>query len=407
MMSKNRYEWFMLISQLLAQLSDKITSLGLIWYITTQFGESWLTWYLVIGGLPHLLLSGYSGRVIQQWTAIKTVYYSDLARAFLFIISFFYFENELKHDSSLYMLLGLIFSVNVFSAFFNPAILTLPLEVEDEERVQTLTARLTTVSSLTTVIGPLLGLVLFNQFGLKGLFVINFICYAVSSFFARKLFRVSQLGSMDKKSNHSSSSSSFHSVPIWESLSRNKLIAVMLLLFLFMNLFLSPIQVLMPVLAKNLFSKSFNVLAYMELFFGLGVVFGGLFLSLVSIHRRELFWVWFFLLFFSLIFVLFHFQASLIFILICLLLMGVTLGLVNVLIVHLFQEHPLKTDVPNIMSVVNLISTASVPVSLSLLALLQKYMSVIILSRMSSLVLLALVVVSVYPFKKLGKDLFQ
>lgn len=402
LMVKNQSEWFMIGSQLLAQLSDKMTSLGLIWFITTQFGESWLTWYLVIGGLPHLLFASSSANWIQKFGALRTVVSTDIFRAVLFGMSAWLLGAEIDHKT-LYVIIAIVFTANIFSAFFNPAILTLPLELESEDKVQLLTARLTTITSLTTVIGPILGLFCFNEFGIKGLFLISFISYGVSGFFAYQLTRyeesVFKLNSLRIAKDTS--------IPIWESLRKNKLIFVMLFVFLFMNLFLSPLQVLMPSMAKNVFNNSFNSLAYMEVVFGVGIVLGGIMLSIYTISKRELFWVWGLLLFFSLSYVAFLFQKILIMNLLFLFLMGLNLGLVNVLIIHLFQERPRKEDVPNIMSVTNLISTASVPFSLTMLALLQQFLSVEKLGLLSSLGLVIVVIISYYPFKKWGKENFQ
>lgn len=401
-MVKNQSEWLMIGSQLLAQLSDKMTSLGLIWFITTQFGEGWLTWYLVIGGLPHLLFASSSASWIQRLGALKTVVYTDMFRALLFGVSAWFFTTEIDHNS-LYFIIGIVFIANIFSAFFNPAILTLPLELESEDKVQLLTARLTTITSLTTVIGPILGLFCFNEFGIKGLFLISFLSYGISGFFAF------QLTKFDGKVNplEGLKSSEAVSIPIWESLRKNKLIFVMLFVFLFMNLFLSPLQVLMPSMAKNVFNNSFNSLAYMEVVFGVGIVLGGILLSIYTVSKRELFWVWGLLLLFSLCYLAFLFQKILTMNLLFLFLMGLNLGLVNVLIIHLFQERPRKEDVPNIMSVTNLISTASVPFSLTMLALLQQFLSVEKLGLFSSLGLVIVVVISYYPFKKWGKENFQ
>jgi MFS family permease len=401
-MAKNRFEWLMVVSQLLAQLSDKMTSLGLIWFITTQFGESWLTWYLVVGGLPHLIFAGFSGSWIQKMGALNTVVYADFFRAILFGVSAYFF-NETISETTLYFIVSLIFVSNIASAFFNPAILTLPLELEQGDRIQLLTARLTTITSLTTVIGPIVGLFCFNQFGIKGLFFISFLSYLISGFCAFELTKMS----LGKENANLEKDAEIISIPVFKSLRRNHLITVMLGVFLFMNLFLSPLQVLMPAMAKNLFNKSFNSLAYMEVVFGVGIVMGGVLLSVFTIKRKELYWVWGLLVAFSVSYLFFHYQDKLLMNLLFLFMMGLTLGLVNVLIIHLFQERPLKEDVANIMSVTNLISTASVPFSLTMLALMQRYLTVEKLGLFSSIGLVIIVVLAYYPFARWGKEIFK
>lgn len=409
MMAKNQLEWLMVGTQLLAQLSDKMTSLGLIWFITTQFGEEWLSWYLVIGGLPHLLFSSYSGTLIQRLGAFRIVVFADLLRSLLFLSSAYILATEIT-EGSLYIIVFVVFLSNIFSAFFNPAILTLPLELEEKDRVQILTARLTTMTSLAMVIGPILGLLFFNEFGIKGLFYISFLAYLVSGLCAYKVRKMIYPKSKSFDFSAAPAKNKYSEAPIlnlMESLRRNELIFVMLIVFLFMNLFLSPLQVLMPAMAKNIFHNSLNSLAYMEMVLGVGTVLGGLLLSIYTISKRELFWVWGLLLVFAVSYIIFLFQKHLVLNLLFLFIMGLCLGLVNVLIIHLFQEHPRKEDVPYIMSVTNLISTASVPFSLTALALLQRSISVEKLGLLSALAFVGVVLLAYYPFKKWGKEIFQ
>ncbi len=396
--------WQVILGQLLAQVSDRMTGLGLIWVVTEKFGENWVTWYLVIGGLPHLLLSPVSARVIRKVGAILTVISSDLIRFLLFFAATFTLRT-VTGTQDLMLIFLLIFISNCFAALFNPAILTLPLELEHGTRVQGLTAQLSTVTSLVTVIGPLLGMLCFQQFGLQGLFLITSFSYLLSGVLTWTLrhktsFVAPPQGEIPQN--------------ILQTLKNNPLVSTMLFIFLLMNLLLSPLQVQMPYLAKNAFSGSFNALAGMEMALGFGIFIGGLVLSFYSIKTRELRWTWYFLVAIGLFFLSFQLLDVLPFGLLDslplrlgpLAFMGVFMGLANILIINIFQSHPKTEHVPNIMSLVNLISVAAVPVSLIGVGLLQTVTTIPSIGLGCGIILMGICLLSFFPFNLWGKKLF-
>lgn len=412
----------LLVGQTLAQVSDRMVQLGLIWFITSSFGENFLIWYLVVGGLPHALLVKHSSLVISRLSALKTVVYSDLARGFIYFIAFALISifPEWLQPASGAIVLGVlfisVFSSNIFSAFFNPAILSLAVEIKDADGVQKLTAKLSTVSSFATILGPVLGLFVFNHFGLAGLFIITAICYLVSA------YSVSLLSKPGKNDlpviTAPTATESTASL-----LDTKKIILVMLLVFLIMNLLLSPLQVLMPSMAKDLFGNSFNALAVLETVLGLGILSGGAILSMITIQYRPLFWTWIFLLALSLGYLLFTFsnlfgssefqllgvvyKSGFLSAVAALLVMGLSLGLANVLIINILQTQPETKEVPKVMSLVNLISTAALPFSLALLGILQQFISITTLGHMAGVLLVAFVLVSYLTFRRFGQEIFK
>lgn len=178
----------LLFGQTLSQVSDRMVQLGLIWFITSGFGESFLIWYLVVGGLPHVLLVKHSGAIIQKLSSLKTVLFSDLARGCIYLLAFGLLVlfpewlNTQGHSAVLWLLFISVFVSNIFSAFFNPAILSLSVEIKEQDEVQKLTAKLSSITSFATILGPIVGLYIFNAFNLTGLFTIAGISYLLSAY---------------------------------------------------------------------------------------------------------------------------------------------------------------------------------------------------------------------------------
>ncbi len=411
----------LLVGQTLSQISDRMVQLGLIWFITSTFGESYLIWYLVIGGLPHALLVSYSSLVIERLTALRTVLYSDLARGLIYLISFLllYLFPELSSTGAgsliLWILFISVFSANIFSAFFNPAIMSLSVEIKENDQIQKLTAKLSSIASFATIIGPVLGLFVFNQYGLAGLFAISSFSYFISTY---------SLSQVSKPQRKITSGAEGDALDIsFSPFGTHIIIGVMLTVFLLMNFLLSPLQILMPSMAKEAFGNSFNALAVLETVLGSGILLGGALLTVVSIKHRPLFWTWFFSLIISFAYSFFtlsshvasneisifgtSYKASLFLASGALFVLGFCLGIANVLIINILQTQPSPQHVPKVMSLVNLIGTATLPFSLALLGLLQSLTSISVLGIAAGALLILVSGVSFFPFRKFGQEIFK
>lgn len=410
----------LLTGQTLSQISDRMVQLGLIWFITSSFGEGFLIWYLVVSGLPHALLVKYSGTAIDHLSALRTVLYSDFARGLVYLVSFFLLTlfpewlNISNRTPVLWLLFVSVFISNIFSAFFNPAIMSLSVEIKENDQIQKLTAKLSAITSIATIIGPIVGLFVFNQFGLGGLFIISSLSYFISTYAVSLVTKSRALVTPANDAIASTHNNVFKT---------HKIIGIMLLVFFLMNLLLSPLQVLMPAMAKNLFGNSFNSLAILETILGLGILIGGTVLAVYSVNRRPLLWTWVFLVLISLSFQIFSLagelgeniisifgvtqKISFIASSTALLALGFSLGVANVLIINILQTRPEPHSVPRIMSLVNLISTATLPFSLALLGILQQSVSIVSLGQWAGGLLVIVAVFSYIPFRRFGWEIFK
>ena len=65
------------LSQLLSTVCDKMMSIGLVWYLTTQYSINVVPWFLAVSFLPHIFMSFYSSKIINQRGILKTVIDTD------------------------------------------------------------------------------------------------------------------------------------------------------------------------------------------------------------------------------------------------------------------------------------------------------------------------------------------
>jgi predicted MFS family arabinose efflux permease len=373
--------------QLISQACDKMMTIGMIWVLTVQFSPKWIPWFIGISALPHLLLSTSSGKWIEKKGALRTVIGADAFRGFLFLAAggaVFY----LKTSVDLLLLLFLsIFISNTAGALFNPAILSLPVEMlPPGEKRDKLTALLDSCFSFGNVLGPLSSALVYSALGLEGLLIANGVSYLFSALLASGIKLKTKIGTPLPEPETALAASG---EPITENeavlpvagkgilspapkstlqiLKNEPVISGMLGRFLVINLFLAPIMVFMPWYTKNVYGKGIAGLAALEVFLGVGTLAGTLLLSFFSFSGTA---AWKKITLSAVLtgaaYLAFSFTKGLFWGSLFMGILGFFLSFANVMILNFFQSVPEPQDVPGVMAVVNLITVASLPVSMAL-----------------------------------------
>jgi MFS transporter, DHA3 family, macrolide efflux protein len=366
---KNRNASRIFYGQLISQICDKMMTVGLIWVISKEFTAEVIPWFLALSALPHLLLAWTSGAWIGRWGPLKTVIWSDLARGGLFITLAFAWPALSGGSSTLAALLIASFLANGAGALFNPAILSLPVYAVEEPLIPNVTAMIDTCFSIGNVLGPALSAILYPWLGLRGLFLLNGLSYFFAGCLEAGIRLKPSSVPADSPSPSQATPSDWKS--LWRVLNQDPLVRFMLLTFLGMNLFLGPLFVFLPLFVQSAYHGELSILAQFEMAIGIGTVGGGLYLSLAQTGARggqktgvKILTCMAIL---SLAYAGFAFSHFFVVACVFLAVLGFALAVANVLILSQFQIRPAPTDVPVVMSLVNLISVASLPLSMTVM----------------------------------------
>jgi predicted MFS family arabinose efflux permease len=369
---KNKNARWLFAGQWLSQVFDRVTSLGLIWFLSEKFSVSMTSWFLVFAGLPHLLLALKSGPWIQRIGILRTLIWSDYFRSALyFVASIAVYAGGFE---SLPWFFALAFLTNVAASLFNPAVMTVPLSLAAGKEVQSLTALLTSCGSFAVVLGPLIGVLLFQRVGLSGIFLITAFAYAVAGFASARVSLAVQADASATSAETSPESLAPSLTPPvtppvtppLEVLRRYRVIALMLGSFLAMNLLLGPLQVIFPAYAKEVYGRAFDGMAWLESSLGLGMIAGGLLLSFVELPWSKVRNIAVTLSLASLSYLAFAVATDFVAGRLAIGAFGFFLSGANVVIINLFQSEPAESDVPQVMAFANLIGVAAAPLSLVL-----------------------------------------
>lgn len=359
----NAYTVF--ISQLMSTICDKMMSIGLVWYLTTEYSINVVPWFLAVSFLPHIFMSFYSSKIINKHGTLKTViateYFRGVVLLILFAVLFFIPEKSTMFLSALFVA---SFLVGIGSSVFNPAILSLPPVLVDEEKVPALNALLDTSFSISNILGAACAIVLLNIFDIKILVLINAISFVSAALMQRRV----------KIKNHEALEvSDTDKLGPMAMLKKYPAIMRMLMSFLFINIVFTPILVMIPWYVENVFKGNGSDLAWIEAAMGAGAFLTGMYLSLSAFTVRaekRIGMIAIVCFLFGLFFQVFSFSKTTMEASCLLFLIGILSTFLNVQVLTYFQTSLDEHEVPSIMVAVNVISAASMPLSFAISGIL-------------------------------------
>lgn len=355
------------LSQLISTVCDKMMSIGLVWYLTTKFSINIVPWFLAISFLPHIFMSFFSSKIINKIGVLKIVIQTEWLRGLILFIFFLLLQFfNLEGNVFLFFLFTSVFLVGIGSSLFNPAILSLPPQIVSEEKVASVNALLDSSFAVSNILGAACSIFFLNYFELKYLVLFNAL-----SFFLAAIFQ----SAVKVLKTPSDSESEFidHSITPKSVLKKYPTIKKMLMSFLFINVVFTPILVMIPWYVENVYKGTGRDLAMIEGAMGLGAFLIGLFLSLSGFavsEKKRMSAVALICFLFGLFFIGFSYTSSTLSAVIVLFFIGILSTFLNVQVLTYFQMSLAEKEVPAIMVAVNIISTASMPLSFAISGLL-------------------------------------
>lgn len=358
---KDRNAALLCAGQMVSQVCDKMMTVGLVWVLIERASAPAVAWFLAVSALPHLLLALHAGRWTAALGALRTVIAADWARAAVFV-ALAALWPRVGANLQVPALFAASFAANAAGALFNPAIMALPVSLAAPEGLQALTALVDTSFSLANVIGPACSALLYPLVGLRGLLLFNGLSYA----FAAAL----ESGVRPRAAAADGGADAGKADGIAAVLGADRLVRFMLGGFLAMNLFFAPLLVFLPLFARAAYGGTIGTLASLESSLSGGTLLATAALSVLSLKAglgariaggmgvMAAAYVGFTL-------TRAPWQGCL-----CLGALGFFLAASNVFILTLFQTRPRPANVPVVMSLVNVISTASLPLSMGVMGLL-------------------------------------
>lgn len=376
------------VSLLVSTICEKMMSIGLVWYFTKNFSVNVVPWFLTISFLPHLLMAFYSTGIINRLGPLRTVVSTSFFRAaVLFLLYGGFFILDLQGSTLLTGLFVAGFFVGLGSSLFNPSVLSLPPLLVAPDKIVGLNALIDSSMSISTIMGATFAIFLLNLVSLKTLILLN----AISFLFAGLL----QMGLESNIQGAVATTEGAHIGPK-TVLKKYPDMARMLISFLFLNLIFTPILVMIPWYVEKIYNGDSSSLATIEGSMGLGAFLTGVFMSLANFQlegEKRINMIALISFLFGAFFLIFSFSQHTwhgAFVLFCI---GVLSTFLNIQVLTYFQTSLPEEEVPAIMTAVNIISAASVPLSLSFSGLIFPYVYIPSFAKISGAIVILIALV--------------
>lgn len=381
---KDKNSALIFVSQLVSAICDKMMSIGLIWYLTKEYSINVVPWFLAASFLPHLLMAFFSTSIINRVGALRTVIASEFFRGtVLFILFGSIHFLKLEGNQLLEALFVSGFFVGLGSSLFNPAILSLPPKLVAPDKVMGLNALIDSSMSISTILGATFAIFILSFVDLKTLILINALSFVWAG--------ILQMGLKTREQSAPSVEGNTAEIGPMFVLKKYPDIARMLVSFLFLNLVFTPILVMIPWYVQKIYMGDSSSLAIIEGAMGVGAFVTGLYLSFSSFQvntDKRISMIALVSFLFGLFFLIFAYSYFTWHGAVILFSIGIISTFLNIQVLTYFQTALSEEEVPAIMTAVNIISAASVPLSLVFSGLIFPHVSIPNFAKLSGVLII-------------------
>lgn len=353
--SNKNFSYFF-FGQSVSTIGDGFQQIALI-YLIFELGGSGSEMSLALFFLifPRILLLLVGGVAVDRLSAKQVIWISDFARfAIMAALTLFLFF-ELLSFPLLYLLLSLS---GVASGFFYPAFNAVVPSVVDTKDLEKANAWVQSISQTAIFIGPPLAGLVVGLYGIEAGFLINAFSYLIGAI-TGILVHVKKETSLPMENSRLLKDLAEGFRQVWMT----KWLRTVLLVDLIGGLVVvGPMQITLPLYAKESFHLAPSQMGFVLAAFGAGSVIGMMFIAKLQPKYKTLrSFYWLELLQGLIMFLLV--VPSIWVIMLALAIIGVLNGISSVIIISKIQAHVPKARIGRTMSIVSLAAFGAVPIS--------------------------------------------
>lgn len=270
LLSKQHNFLLVWIGQVFSQSGTRMYQIAVIWWVMSQIEtKSGLAVgsFMVLGALPAVLFVKQIGRAVDKYPSKKMLLICDFLCCLFTLAVGVTFHLNLE---SLAFVFATAFLLPLLQAFVDPTLNKTVAELVTPDALEPAVALQSSTLPIASFGGAVLGAVLIDKLGITGVIFLNSVCYAISTT-ATALARFPKTAVATQVEEGAT--------PLQmtgrEFLSQNPLLKKILIGFCFINFFVTPILVVLPVYTKKVLQAQASVLGMLEASFWIGLVLGG------------------------------------------------------------------------------------------------------------------------------------
>jgi hypothetical protein len=167
----NKYFLSLILAQIFSKMSDRVLIIAISWHIIKNFDSHALAIFFSVTMLPYFLVVLSSGYLINKFTAIRIIKYTECSKAVIYILLgciLMTIKNQNITLLTTFFLLG-----NIATSIFNPALMMTPKEIfSDAKSLQSSLGYLNSCESFSRLVGPIFAIPLYELFNIGGLILV-------------------------------------------------------------------------------------------------------------------------------------------------------------------------------------------------------------------------------------------
>ncbi|RGR15255.1 MFS transporter [Bacteroides ovatus] len=267
------------IGQIASMLTSSIVGFSIILWLSLKTGSSTvLSTAMICNIAPGILFGLFAGVYVDRWDKRKTLIFSDLfvSLCTLFFLTYFYLGGV-----NILVIYMLLIPRSIGNAFYYPTLQSsIPLFVPEQKLMQIAGAN-QIAGSICNMVGPVIAAFLIELIDLKFILLLDVIGAIIAC---------TSLLFVQIESNEILVPKKTFIKEIMEGINviiTNINVKRMFFLNLLIVFFMLPLVTLFPLLTMNFFNCSVSEVSLVQLFWCLGIMFGGFMLGIKYIRKEK------------------------------------------------------------------------------------------------------------------------
>lgn len=371
-----------LASQNVSLFGSSVVSFAIIWYITLETSSGkWVMLSAICSMLPHVLISLWAGVWADRYNRKYLILFSDgfIALSTLILAVIFFAGYR-----SINLLLVVSFIRSVFTGIQTPAVNAVYPQIVPAEKLTKVNGINQTLNALLLLLAPAVGGMVLGYLDISWAFMIDVIT-AVIAIIILCFIKIDKVSQPDEKSS------------VFENLREgvkytfeNKLLKDIIICFGISFFLITPAAFLTPIMIQRSFGDEVWRLTANEMVWTIGSLIGGIFVSFRGEFKNKIRTIAISLIAFGITFALLGMVKWFMVYLLIMGLSGFFMPICSTAQTVLIQENVQDTMMGRVFSIIQIITSASMPVAMLLFGPLADVVSVELILLVTGIMLAGL-----------------
>ncbi len=286
LLKKNKSFALLFFGSLVSEIGNVLYGFAIALYILSVTGSAGsMAVFMAVSTAVRVLSSPLAGVLVDKLDRIKIVYMTDFIRAGLFLTGGLLMASNWGSSQIIIMLYVMSILSSFNGSFFGTAVTAAVPEIVGLENLQAANSAQSVVGSFQTIIGVLLGAIVYSFFGLMWVLIINgftFLLSAISEMFIKTPYKEEAHSNLV----HHEDDKSFKAGVKY--LLTQKGLPTLLIFILFINFAITPLfNVGIPYYFNTLMERDPIELALVDVVFAVAMLVAGVIIGMIKIKSSN------------------------------------------------------------------------------------------------------------------------